>query len=114
MSKGCPKKHLSVRDRVFPQPKTFKHAVRCCHNNDIPNKCISSYSPGIFSEFNCFGKHTYDYALQICASKGSRLCQNTELNTYCCGTGCMYDNEWVWVSDTGKKVNFRNIIHRKR
>ena len=47
----------------------------------------------------CSEKVSYDNALNICQSRGERLCFQDELDSRCCGTGCEVDNDWVWVAN---------------
>ena len=100
VTKGCPKQQPKKFNWIFPQPRIFKYAVRCCSISDIPGTCISK-DPQANNGGACLGKHTYDGALKVCKDKGMRMCQKAELDTHCCGTGC-YDAEWVWVTDQGK------------
>ena len=70
--------------------------VRCCSKSGAIVDCISK-------DPDCFGKHTYDDAVKLCAAKGRELCTKATLERDCCDTdtGCNYDDEWVWVSDRG-------------
>ena len=43
--------------------------------------------------------------MEICNKKGRHLCVNAlhSQPDNCCGTGCNYDGEWIWVGDQGIK-----------
>ena len=96
VTKGCPKHNREVLGRVFPQPRRFKHFVRCCKDKSGPvdEDCVSRPCPA--------GAVTYNEAVEICKNRGRHLCINA-LNQpdNCCGTGCNYDVEWIWVGDPG-------------
>ena len=95
VTKGCPKKDTDLLGRVFPQPRSFKHYVRCCEVGSGPVEDICHSEP-------CQGLQTYDDAVKICVDKGMGLCAEWELDYYCCNTGCWYDEQWVWVSNIGR------------
>jgi len=64
-------------------------AVRCCSDSHLPS-CQSK-------EIGCL-KQTYSEASNTCAKHGQRLCSWHEMKTnFCCGTGCNFDLELVWV-----------------
>ena len=97
VTKGCPKQNPKVLGRVFPQPRSFKHFVRCCKEGSGPveEDCISKPCPS--------GPLTYNDAVEFCKNRGRNLCVN-ELGIQpnnCCGTGCSYDDKWIWVGDGG-------------
>ena len=57
---------------------------------------------------NCPEKVSYPDALSICEARGERLCFQSELSDRCCGAGCEYDGEWIWVAD--RVSGIRSII----
>ena len=82
--------------RVFPQPQTFKHFVRCCNQVPIP-ECYSN-QPCSKSAV------TYDEAVELCNHLGMSLCDELQLTNICCKEHdrCQNnDNKWVWVVNTG-------------
>ena len=86
MSKGCPRTYPD--EGLTIQPSYSKHAVRCC--NKAGNVCDSDNTG------SCHGITTYEKAEKICSDLGERLCYHDEIEN-CCGTGCEYDHETVWV-----------------
>ena len=48
------------------------------------------------------GPVTKQEAEKFCRDRQKQLCNNglDEVN-YCCGTGCEYDSQWIWVGDRG-------------
>ena len=97
MTKGCPKLDSKLRRRVFPQPRSLKHFVRCCQHGSSTAEDACTSEP-------CQGKQTYDDALKICVDKGMVLCSEPDLDDYCCGKGCWHDRKWVWVSNHGRYI----------
>ena len=73
-------------------------AVRCCSNDDC-GTCESV----------CSGRDaTFSEAKQKCSQLGMRLCTKKELaSEICCGTGCGFDNKYVWYAPEGNV--FRSI-----
>ena len=85
VSKGCPK---IKGTQLFQVARDSTYSVRCCSKKD--DKCTS---------VNCPNKVNYQEALDICQSRGERLCFQDELTKRCCSSGCEYDGEWIWVAD---------------
>ena len=109
MAKGCPSepKNNHTLGKVFPQPKSFRHYVRCCKKDSVSElitECTSSldrrlHIPGTS---RCLSSAvTYDAAVEICEDNEMSLCSSADLDLLCCGTGCGYDTQWVWVSNQG-------------
>ena len=74
-----------ANQNVIEKPKHTKHAVRCCSMDGYT--CSSQ---------PCSGDKTYCEAVEICSSRGSRICLMEELNS-CCETGCNFDHALTWV-----------------
>jgi len=82
--------------------QSWQVAVRCCWNENNGNlRCDSEYD----GTTDCYGYgKTWEQAEEICANDGRRLCTIAELrssntNGGCCGSGCQYDNYFVWTSE---------------
>ena len=67
--------------------------VRCCSLDG--SSCASMTNSN-----ECFGvDKSFDEAVNICEANGKRLCNGRELETgVCCGSGCGYDQNAVWIS----------------
>lgn len=77
----------------------YNIGLRCCFGSGNDFSCTSSGPSG------CYGVGlTRDEAEAACAADGKRLCTIAELRTPlddggCCGSGCSYDNHFVWSSE---------------
>ena len=85
VSRGCPKIYET---QLIQVPLDSTYSVRCCSMNE--KTCAS---------VKCPEKVSHSEALSICQARGERLCFQTELTNHCCGSGCEYDGEWIWVAD---------------
>ena len=99
VSVGCPR---TYPDTPFSQELgDSKHIVRCCSPNG--DTCTSE---------PCLdGDITYNEAVDVCSSRGSRLCFEYELNK-CCGTGCNYDDATSWVADEEQGTEYNGFIKK--
>ena len=93
---GCPIKNPNTP--AIQEPGNSKHNVRCCSTNG--ESCSSQ---------PCKRGRTYDEAVEICSSRGERLCYEHELNK-CCGTGCRLDNKHNWIADQLKGTVQPSVI----
>ena len=104
MAKGCPRNNNHTLKGVYPQPKSFHHYVRCCKKDSVSElitECTSSLDRTKGSSRCLSSPVTYDAAVEICEDNEMSLCNSADLDLLCCGTGCQYDHEWVWVSNQG-------------
>ena len=87
ITNGCTKLFPS---NISLSPGNERHAVRCCNNDQLT--CISPKP--------CKKESTFEEAVNICAQQGLSLCSNNDiLESICCSTGCMMDEETMWIAD---------------
>lgn len=70
-------------------------AIRCCTDDGCT-------TPGAADDTcNLYDKATLHDANAVCENLGMRLCTQAEMGqgSKCCGTGCGFDAEAVWISD---------------
>lgn len=75
----------------------FGIVVRCCEDGGSGVVCNSfDNSATCYGDAGKTGYSYYD-AVHICTLDGKRMCSRTEYEAECCGTGCNYDLNPVWV-----------------
>ena len=89
---------------------TEAHAVRCCADTQVTGSFTQNFQStcpnvwGATENLNgvyCKQATTWAQAQAHCAAVGARLCTQAELRADCTkGTGCSYDNEMTWSSDS--------------
>ena len=103
MTKGCPRNSNGTLGRVFPQPKSFNHYVRCCKKDDA-SKLITGCTSYLDGKSRCLTSNSsmpYDRAVELCEDNDMSLCNSKDLDFLCCATGCQFDRKWIWVSNQG-------------
>ena len=90
---------------------SYSIATRCCAGSGASFSCSSSGSSG------CYGlSQTRDQAEALCQADGRRLCTIAELRTPlssggCCGSGCSYDNYFVWSSEVCNTYPLNDLVN---
>ena len=84
--------------------ETAEYRFRCCSDVDIAGWLNVDESCDIWttSQIPTCQSGTWDYANSTCAENGGRMCTKQELMDACTeGTGCNFDNFFMWTSDIG-------------
>ena len=109
---ACGSTSGSCSGHVLATHDHAKHAVRCCSSHPLsPGDVSECPELGIYGyselfEGQCFQSVAYGPAEMFCENFGARLCHINELESNCAaGTGCGYDDEYVWTSAPSDPVH---------
>jgi len=116
---GCQDENGNFFD-TYRASNEEKHEVRCCSDSVLPYfGPVTSEKPdfcevyavsrlptskpyslgGSTGGLQCYDNVTYSEAVEICENSFARLCTAEEILKTCTkGTGCRFDNEWIWTS----------------
>lgn len=96
---GCVKSH-EVHTRQIPAGPDITANVRCCEEDKPASTCVT----GQLAD-GCARDKTFSEAEAICAANGLRICDEQEImDRLCCGTGCDFDQRYVWVKAASMQV----------